>query len=43
MCRKEGKIDRRFSEPFFLKSRDGKFPLMFDCANCQMFVLNPDT
>ena len=43
MCRKEGKIDRRFSEPFFLKSRDGKFPLRFDCANCQMFVLNPDT
>ena len=43
MCRKEGKLDRRFSEPFFLKSRDGKFPLRFDCANCQMFVLNPDS
>ena len=43
MCRKEVKLDRRFSEPFFLKSRDGKFPLRFDCANCQMFVLNPDS
>ena len=40
---KEVKLDRRFSEPFFLKSRDGKFPLRFDCANCQMFVLNPDS
>lgn len=42
MCRKEGKLPQKFKEPLFLRSADGKFPLRFDCANCQMFVLNPE-
>ena len=42
MCRREGKLPPKFREPLFLRSDDGKFPLRFDCENCQMFVLNPE-
>ena len=42
MCRKEGKLPQKFKEPLFLRSADGRFPVRFDCVNCQMFVLNPE-
>ena len=43
ICRKEPQQGtKKWAEPLYLQRGTERFPLRFDCARCEMYVLTPE-